>query len=236
MALRQTGSSLEKVEKATLQDRIYQQLREALITGDFEPGETLPIARLTETFGTSPMPAREAVHRLIAEGALQSEPNKLTRIPWLSLEHFTNLCQARSLLEGWAAEQAARICTASQLKDLKTLHKELRKSVTMGDVTAILRTNRDFHFSLYGLCANPVLLKTIEGYWVQSGPYVRAIQNNRSLHNEAKHGDALAPHRTLLEALEAHDPAPAGDAIRQDIQNSVEWYERLLAQLPRSRG
>jgi DNA-binding GntR family transcriptional regulator len=229
MALRHTGTSLGKVEKATLQDRIYQQLREALITGDFEPGETLPIARLTETFGTSPMPAREAVHRLIAEGALQSEPNKLTRVPWLSLEHFTNLCQARSLLEGWAAEEAARVCTKAQLDELDMLHKDLRKSVMLGDVAPILRINRDFHFNLYGLCANPVLLKTIESYWVQSGPYVRAIQNNRSLHNEAKDGDALAPHRTLLKALGSHDAQSAGNAIRLDIQNSVEWYERLLS-------
>lgn len=229
MAVRQSGPQFAPIEQATLQDRIYLQLRESLISGEFEPGEALPINRLTSAFGTSPMPAREAVRRLIAEGALESEPNKLTRVPKLSLEYFTHLCQARLLLEGWAAEQAAQSCTPTDYEQIEKLNRELEKAIARRDAAKIVRCNRDFHFAVYRLSENPIILGTIETYWVQSGPYVRAIQNTHDLHDEVLGGThVLTHHHELLSALQKNRSKAAGDAIRDDLRHTLDWYRRLL--------
>ena len=58
-----------------LQDQLYQRIREGLLAGRFQPGERLKIRDLAAEWGTSPMPVRAALQRLVAEGALEGEPD-----------------------------------------------------------------------------------------------------------------------------------------------------------------
>lgn len=59
----------------SLQQRIYENLRRELIEGRFAPGQTLSLRRIASASGVSPMPVREAVKRLISEGAIELLPN-----------------------------------------------------------------------------------------------------------------------------------------------------------------
>ena len=67
--------------RTTIQDGVYQQLRQALMNGQFNPAQSLTIAGLAETFGTSNMPVREALRRLAAENALEIASNGSARVP-----------------------------------------------------------------------------------------------------------------------------------------------------------
>jgi DNA-binding GntR family transcriptional regulator len=219
---------LTPVETATLQDRIYAQLREALMEGLFEPGEALPIHRLTSAFGTSPMPAREAVRRLIAEGALESPPNKTTRVPTLSEDRFAHLSEARLLLEGWAAEHAAQNVTPKELRKLTQLNEELERAVERGVSGDVLRSNRDFHFAVYRLSGNPLILSAIENLWVRSGPYIRFLHEASYYVDVSQTWGSLSHHAELLDALGRADAQAAGRAMREDVRTSIDAYQRLL--------
>lgn len=81
---------------ATIQQRAYEALREAVITGLFVPGELVTLRSLSERLGVSDMPVREALRRLIAEGAFESLPNHSARVPFPSREDVAQINQLRS--------------------------------------------------------------------------------------------------------------------------------------------
>lgn len=76
------------------------------MVGRFDPGQTLTIASLADSFGTSHMPVREALRRLAAENALEIAPNGSARVPAISKARLDDLCRARIAIEGLAAELA----------------------------------------------------------------------------------------------------------------------------------
>lgn len=100
-----------------LQERLYQRLREDLLAGRFQPGERLKIRDLANQWGTSPMPVRAALQRLVAEGALEGEAQRSLRVPLMTRERFLQILQVRLSLEGLAAESAAAGWTSRHWKD-----------------------------------------------------------------------------------------------------------------------
>jgi len=85
-----------------LQEQLYQNLRQALLSGRFQPGERLKIRDLADEWGTSPMPVRAALQRLVAEGALEGEPQRSLRVPVMTRERYLQILQVRQSLEGLA--------------------------------------------------------------------------------------------------------------------------------------
>ncbi|MCY1364285.1 HTH-type transcriptional regulator McbR [compost metagenome] len=101
-----------------LQEQLYQRLRDGLLAGHFQPGERLKIRDLASAWGTSPMPVRAALQRLVAEGALEGEQQRSVRVPAMTRERFEHLLQVRLALEGLAVESAAPRLAADDLAAL----------------------------------------------------------------------------------------------------------------------
>ncbi|KAG0755593.1 hypothetical protein G6F22_020562 [Rhizopus arrhizus] len=76
---------LDKQERVTVADQIYQQTRQLLMSGAVPPGEKITLRGLAAALNTSPMPVREAVNKLVAEGALEMLPSRGRRVPNPSL-------------------------------------------------------------------------------------------------------------------------------------------------------
>src|SRR6266568_178134 len=90
----------------TLQQRVYHALARGLMGGMFTPGEAVSLRTLAARLGTSAMPVREAVSRLIAERALVMLPNRSVIIPRMSRARFNELTKTRQILEGHVTEAA----------------------------------------------------------------------------------------------------------------------------------
>src|SRR5215208_3980695 len=72
---------LPKLQRNTLNEAVYQQLKQALMTGRIAPGSTMTIRSLAASFGVSLMPVREALRRLLAEHVLVLQPNRSVALP-----------------------------------------------------------------------------------------------------------------------------------------------------------
>src|SRR6202163_1099104 len=110
-----------RIERETVQDRVYSALRDKLMRGAFEPGQKLKIAELASAFGTSAMPVREALNRLAAERAIESMRNRSVRVPALSQDCLQDLMEARYAVEGLAVSRAASNMTTETLTKLRRL-------------------------------------------------------------------------------------------------------------------
>jgi len=107
----------------SLTNRAYQLLRAAILCGDIEEGKFLTEARAHEKFKIGHTPFREACNRLIHEGFLQLMPRRGYFVPQMTLRKVRNFFEARTFIEGHAAELAAMRAKADQIKKMVSILK-----------------------------------------------------------------------------------------------------------------
>lgn len=223
--------------RSTIQDGVYQQLRAALMAGSFDPGQTLTIAALAETFGTSNMPVREALRRLAAENALEIARNGSARIPIVTVARLDDLCRARIAVEGLAAELGAPRLTRADVAALEALVDEQQAIGRSSNVYELMAKNYDFHFTLYRASGSDVLLQLIETLWLRFGPYMRMLQTSVEPLMRAGKIDASGQHPVIVAALKSGDFTGARDGIVNDIRRTHEILRQFCpdpAEAPRA--
>lgn len=141
--------SLKPVKKENLSVKVYNEIRNALINGQYEPGERLIIGELAQEMGVSITPVREAIFRLISEQGLEMQAATAVYVPYVNSEKLREIQQIRFHLEGMGAAEAARNITRKQLDNLIALQKDFI-SCTSTDPKRASYLNRKFHFGSPG--------------------------------------------------------------------------------------
>jgi DNA-binding GntR family transcriptional regulator len=209
--------------RTTIQDSVYQQLRQALMTGHFNPGQVLTIASLAETFGTSHMPVREAIRRLVAENALDVAANGSAHVPSVSQVRLDDLCLARTALEAMAIELCAYKLTSTTFLYLDSCIQEHAQVGRNGDIYTMLAKNQDFHFALYRASGSEVIMQLIETLWLRFGPYMRMLtQYLEPLLRSGQMDPEPHHHHLMLSALKRCDAAAAREALVHDIRSTQQ--------------
>ena len=221
---RSIGFDLPKLTRSTLNDEVYDSLKDALIQGKIAPGATMTIRSLADSFGTSMMPVREALRRLVAEHILVLLPNRSVSLPVLTTDKFEEITRIRLSLEGLAAEEATRHISRGEIAYMQNMTELMERMENWG-TPASLGYNREFHFTLYKASRMPRLVSMIEGLWLQIGPLlilpVTEIRDRRPA--------AWAHHHAALEALKARRPAKVRQAIIGDIEEAARTIASRLA-------
>lgn len=220
---------LQRISRDTLQEQVYRRIRQGLIDGQFKPGQVLTIRDLATQLGTSVMPVREALHKLIVEHVLDITRARSVRVPVLSAETFAEICDARMILEGNMARLAAERATTEDLTRIEAAGREFLAARTVSDPALLLRRNREFHFAIYESARQSTLMGLVEPLWVRCGPCTLVLFEEMKF-EEVRRG-ASGPHRKAIEALRAHRPAAAQEAIVGDIRATSERYQKHLAKL-----
>jgi DNA-binding GntR family transcriptional regulator len=216
------GFKFELLDRDTLHEQIYRELRRALMSGAMRPGQPLSYRSIAEALGTSPMPVRDAVRRLIAERALEALPNRTIIVPDLTAERIAEIYAIRLVLEGLAAEKAAERVTPAALKELRGLEEQMEAALGVGDVLRFTEANWRFHFRIYALAGLPQLSEIIEGLWLQVGPSIWRQKPQDKL------TELAGRHRALIAALETGDPDAARAAVVAILAKGREELEASL--------
>lgn len=206
--------------RTTIQEAVYLQLRQALMAGTFDPGQTMTIASLAETFGTSNMPVREALRRLAAENALEVSATGTARVPQVSLARLDDLAQARIAVEGLAMELAAPRLSVAEIALLEKVTDDQESIGRSQDIYELIAKNQDFHFILYRASGSEVLIQLIETLWLRFGPYMRLLSSSVGPHIRSGEQTAFGMHREIIAALKAGDAARARAGVENDIRKT----------------
>lgn len=210
---------LPKESKATVQNLVYHELRRALMTGAFMPGSKVTLRGLTQQLGTSIMPVRESVNRLIAERALQVAGTRQVIVPVMTEEKFAEITYWRVRLEADATRAASRYITPLAIARIEAINAEMSVAVDEDRRDALLPLNYQFHFAIYAAARSEILLPMIESLWLQAGPFTYfSTPSPKALWN-AKH------HRDIIRALKARDGDAAAQALVRDIENSATYLK-----------
>jgi DNA-binding GntR family transcriptional regulator len=217
--------NIGRLERVTLGDRVYGELRELLMAGKLMPGEKLSLRSVAAMLGVSMMPVREAVNQLVAEDALTVLPNRAVTVPMMTKRRFQELKAIRIVIEGYATEQAAQLRTEIDLAAIRNFDALYRRAVEgpEPDPIAALRWNKSLHFAVYEAAASSSLLAIIEGLWLKIGPVINL--DLRSSTERLCSGLSERLHARIVAAIEAKDSAAARDALVEDISSSADFIE-----------
>jgi DNA-binding GntR family transcriptional regulator len=197
--------------------RAYAVLKEAVFAGHFRPGEVVTLRSLAKTLAVGEMPVREALRRLTSEGAFEALPNRSARVPTLNRRQVEQILELRGYLEGKAAALAARNITLVQIEHLRALQNGIEKSIDKGDSRAHTALNMAFHFEIYRIADNPVLIPLIQMLWLRMAPLVASTVPLLTSKPAAFRRVGGENHERLLAAFQARDPLGAEDAMHRDL-------------------
>ena len=200
-------------------DRVYRGLRTRIMHGDIAPGQALTLRGIGKEFDVSMTPAREALRRLVAEGALTLSSSGRVSTPELSNDRIEELAALRSLIEVELASRALPRAHIALIDRLTSINARIAEDIARKDAVAYIRRNLEFHRTLYLRAQAPAMLAMAETVWLQLGPTMRALYG-RLRQKEPPHF-----HRLIIAALKAGDEPGLRLAVRSDVTQGL----RMLA-------
>lgn len=205
---------IARIDQSKLRESVYDALRDAFTRGAFAPGESVSLRTLADQLGTSMTPVREAVRRLVAEGALIDTPSRTLEVPPFDADRMRELKSARLALEAILLDEAMERMDASLIDELSAIIAAPRSTGDLPDLTQ----NYDFHFSLYRRSGSRVILPLVEALWLQYGAFLNLVVREETASQIPEH----IHHEEIIEALRARDRAAAQKALAQDIERSFK--------------
>lgn len=206
------GSTLP-IARSTLPEAAAERLRTLIVEGTLAPGAKLNERELCEQLGVSRTPLREAFRMLAGDGLLVQLPNRGAQVVALSREDARHAFEMMGALEGFAGELAAVRVTDDDIAGLRVLQAEMEAAHGRDDLPTYYRINRAIHDAINAMAGNPVLTQTYRTLNAR----LHALRF-RSNFNRAKWDQAVAEHRSMIEALAARDGAALRDLLVRHLR------------------
>src|SRR5512138_2676541 len=150
----------------TMQEIVYDTIRESIQSGRFGPGRRLVADELAQELGTSRMPVREALRRLEVVGLVSITPHRGAVVSEVSAGEIVEIYHIRAVLEGLAARLAAPHLGPADFDRLNTIVDEMAGAVERDpDVDQMLRRNREFHVTIWQAAQAPRLHDLLENLY-----------------------------------------------------------------------
>lgn len=195
---------------------VVAEIREAIVRGDFVPNQRLVEADLSEQFGASRATVRSALVELAKEGLVERVQNRGARVRAVSLEEAVEISEIRMVLEGLCAAKAAEHVTREDARQLKAIGKKMRAAVSGGDVLGYSQLNQDLHRMVRELSGQRTAQDVLERLRAQSVRH----QFKLAMH-PGRPSVSLPEHLAIIDAICAHDPAAAEEAVRAHLRSVI---------------
>ncbi len=212
---------------ATIADRVFDRLRQAIVEGEIPPGSKISEPALATGYGVSRGPLREAIRRLEATNLVERKPNQGARVIRLSSDQLSEIYLIREALEGMAARLAAEGMSDLAISDLRNLLAQHKEDVAREDWQAYFQQegDLDFHFRIALGSANRRLVDILcnDLYYK-----VRMYRCRFGMRSDRARG-ALREHELVVDAIADRDGELAEWLMRRHIRVSRRAVERRIA-------
>jgi DNA-binding GntR family transcriptional regulator len=141
---------------------VYEQLRDWIVRGRLQPGESVDQERLAEMLDVSRMPLRQALLRLESDRLIERQPHHTAVVTDLSVSDIDDIYGARSVLEGLLAEKGAAVRDDDLLAQLTETSAKMAEAVESADNEGFVMLDRLFHMSLYKASGFPRTIEMLE--------------------------------------------------------------------------
>jgi DNA-binding GntR family transcriptional regulator len=206
--------------RVSLAELIVAQLRGAIFTGQFEPGEQLRAAPLAESLGVSIGPIREALAQLEREGLVVMRPSRTAVVARLTREDFEEVYSLRLALERLAMQYTIRNATPADLDEMMAVVNLMIRRVNEG-ITEKEAADLDMHF--HDLLYRASRHTRLQSCWTNLRPQIYVFLLSRNVaHPDFR--SQMVGHRDIVEAIRDGDEHDAVQCIENHIRTA---YERI---------
>ncbi len=217
----------------TKTDSVFESLKAAIINGDLKPGDWIRNSDWADRLNVSPIPVREALRRLEAQGLVEIGAHKGARVTSQTEAHVQETYLIRIALESLAARLALEGISdeafAALLREVEALTAQLEQQIGARNLTAALSANFEIHMALYRKAGLPRLTSMIENLWA-TYPF------GSTSWPEARWESMLVDHRSYLEVLRERDAEKMGEETQRHIRHARDLRVAMNAARAQSNG
>lgn len=204
-------------DKYSLRGRVFQKLREDILSGKYKEHEELKEVAIGEELGVSRTPVREAFRQLELEGLIQIVPNKGAYVTGITAKDVKDIYMIRSLLEGLCARLATEKITREQMEEMEENIYLADFHAQKGHMDQMAELDNRFHDILYEACDSKLLEHTLKDYH----QYVLRVRQ-KTLSNNTRGRASNDEHRQIMEAIKAGDADKAEQLANRHMINAYD--------------
>ena len=221
---------------ADAEERAYSSILDAIAAQRYAPGDHLSEAKIAEDLNMSRTPVRNVLKKMTASGILEYSRNIGCRIPQLTPHDMENVFSTRILLEGQAAESAAKRAARVEIERLEELLEQEKMYYANRDATRYTRINESLHLGIAALTKNGYIERFISQVFWRSELYImffdrfygeRTIAAEGPLRDPAQ-SQSCREHETLLTAIALGKPEEARETMRAHLWSTYETLTRRV--------
>lgn len=215
-------------EHPSLQAKVYDHLKQAILSGEVRPGERLLETKLAQSLGVSRIPVREAIRKLERDGLVVVFPRRGIYASSLDVHDIDDVYAVRAVLEGLAARLAADRRTDENLARLDAILAEMKGQADRGDSVGLFHTGRRFHEVVVEASGNgklPALMDLMRSQ-------IERIRQLRMQVSSRTH-DVYREYAAIVDAIRRGDGARAEAEMRAHVERP---RADLLQKMEASRG
>ena len=203
-------------------DKVFQILKDRILSGDLKSDAPLKERDLAEEFGVSRTPVREALRELVSEKLVRIVPNVGAFVGSFSWKDAAEIFTIRKVLEAYAAQLTTSRLSTTQIGRMEALLTRSAAAVRRGDVARYAECDEEFHAMLNENCGNQhlvELIRTVNDKTKLSRLRLSLFQNREGARQ------SLEEHRAILRELKARNAAACGRLVWQHGQR---FYAQVL--------
>jgi DNA-binding GntR family transcriptional regulator len=201
----------------TTYSRVRDRLRSDILKGVFESGVRLRIVDLSNRYGVSQMPIREALQQLQGEGLVTLLPQKGASVRKIDERFVSNMYDVRTAIEAMLVRKAVEALTDPIMSQIEELQYKYETSARNGDMEAALEYNLHFHKTINGLSQNPEAVEIIDRHW----GLIVALRHTFGF-SAMRIEDIISDHRLLVQALKDRDGDLAASIATRHVQKAKD--------------
>jgi DNA-binding GntR family transcriptional regulator len=195
------------------QERTYTILRDRIHVGSLAPLERLNIDALARELGVSPIPVREALRRLEAEGWVRFTPNVGAVVSPVDSTSWEQAMIALAILEGAASAEAAQHLRKSDIARLRKIAAGMEEAAARADPQRFSKLNRSLHATIVSRCPNTYLTDLLD----QTNARLDRLRSTMFAYLPHRSGEALQEHLHLIGLLEA--------GTKDEVESYARWHK-----------
>ena len=206
----------EANDKYSLRGRVFNRIREDILSGKYEQNEELRENTIAQELGVSRTPVREALRQLELEGLVTIVPNKGAYVNGISEKDIHDIYVIRSYMEGLCARWACEKMTDNCLKELDEVVELTEFYIRKGNTEQIVELDNRFHELLYRACDS----KWLDHMLTDFHHYVERVRM-KSLADPERAEKSNQEHRAIVEALRKRDGEEAERLAHEHIIRTI---------------
>lgn len=214
-------------DKPSRQELAYASVRQRIRDGRYGAGSRLIISDIAKELGTSPIPIREALRRLEAEGLVKFLHNQGVIVHRVSAEDYVDTLATLAILEGYMTVMVSETIDAAGIQELKDINDRMATAWANGDAGRFGALNKEFHFAIYRHCTNRLMVDFATAAWAR----LENVRQTSIAMLPGRGQTSLAEHRAIIEALETHaDKAAIETMAREHKLGTIRHFRTWQAE------